>query len=583
MKKNIYNIGLLAAVGFSAIITGCSNDFDFDEARRENPEFVYKENFEKAFGTIDPNQSWDFTGGKIYGKTRAGMSDAISKDKLNATCDKWSTSYTPVYDKLYNNILSSIQEGKPNKKAGENFMCTVPNNGFKITPIYQGANVCIDVTFHMVLVDKNDVSNTIDYTLWTKGSHMQYKKESNSNWQDVTNDNKGGTTMYNKGGSSNTPVYAIQSQTLTIDKGDLPAGYMIYFYTTAIDTDENCPDCNGKGTKNKQTCPSCNGEKHRHYKHYSTAESTTEKAEILQIQASKIASDAKSKMGIDESHEIMIITCEAGADTDLNDVLFLIEGAPHIPQPLIIENGEYDNPTTETKRYMVEDLGATNESDIDFNDIVIELTKVENEHHKTVIEKGEIVEDKITSSTNTSSASVLALGGTKNLAVYIQSGTTPAPSTDRCIFVKQGKQNNTTYYNNTATSNGFEASYMYNTVYSSNTEQAKLKNHLIDYDTDITLATVNLGENAGWDPDKNNIYVVVSDKQSVGLGYDPDETDRVIGFPEDGTVPFMIAVDKDTPWNWERANIFQTLDANTGHVLQLKDGSEWSLKDYPKK
>ena len=84
MKNILTNIGILAMVGVSALTTGCRESFDYEEAYRANPEFVYRENFEKAFGKIDPNQSWDFTkGGKSVSLTRAGESEVIHITSTN--------------------------------------------------------------------------------------------------------------------------------------------------------------------------------------------------------------------------------------------------------------------------------------------------------------------------------------------------------------------------------------------------------------------------------------------------------------------------------------------------------------------
>jgi hypothetical protein len=71
----------------------------------------------------------------------------------------------------------------------------------------------------------------------------------------------------------------------------------------------------------------------------------------------------------------MLIGCEdanlADSDWDMNDVVFLVYGQK-IPKPIEITEGTtvYDSRTV---RYMVEDLGSTD--DFDFNDIVIDVTE----------------------------------------------------------------------------------------------------------------------------------------------------------------------------------------------------------------
>ena len=78
--------------------------------------------------------------------------------------------------------------------------------------------------------------------------------------------------------------------------------------------------------------------------------------------------------GIDEeleNPEVMIIGVEdattSKSDHDFNDVVFMIYGEPYVPQTFKVEEFE----TTYSKRYMIEDLGSTD--DFDFNDIVVDV------------------------------------------------------------------------------------------------------------------------------------------------------------------------------------------------------------------
>ena len=66
-------------------------------------------------------------------------------------------------------------------------------------------------------------------------------------------------------------------------------------------------------------------------------------------------------------------TKKCGSDWDMNDVVFLVYGKS-VPKPVVIENGTSFDVRT-TVRYMVEDLGSTD--DFDFNDIVIDVTDID--------------------------------------------------------------------------------------------------------------------------------------------------------------------------------------------------------------
>ena len=79
---------------------------------------------------------------------------------------------------------------------------------------------------------------------------------------------------------------------------------------------------------------------------------------------------------IAEDNEVMIIGCEDAdlrdSDWDCNDVVFLVYGKT-VPKPIKIEEGD-EIEEVKTVRYMIEDLGATD--DFDFNDIVVDVTEI---------------------------------------------------------------------------------------------------------------------------------------------------------------------------------------------------------------
>jgi hypothetical protein len=72
-----------------------------------------------------------------------------------------------------------------------------------------------------------------------------------------------------------------------------------------------------------------------------------------------------------ENPEVMIIGCEdastSNSDHDYNDVVFMIYGEPYVPSTFEVTEVE----KTYSKRYMIEDLGTTD--DFDFNDVVVDV------------------------------------------------------------------------------------------------------------------------------------------------------------------------------------------------------------------
>ncbi|MCD8094289.1 MAG: hypothetical protein LUF01_16375 [Bacteroides sp.] len=118
--------------------------------------------------------------------------------------------------------------------------------------------------------------------------------------------------------------------------------------------------------------------------------------------------DCPRPNNIDEENEVMVIGCEdanlVGSDWDMNDVVFLVYGDPKIPQPVEIIDEEIKEVTS--KRYMIEDLGSTD--DFDFNDIVVDVTQ--EIVKKLTTENGELVSTKEIS--RTQKATLRHLGGT---------------------------------------------------------------------------------------------------------------------------------------------------------------------------
>ena len=162
------------------------------------------------------------------------------------------------------------------------------------------------------------------------------------------------------------------------------------------------------------------------------------------------------------------------------------EETPDVPSDVI-----------KSKRYMCEDLGGVAGSDIDFNDIVFDLVDT-NGNQKCYVR---------------------ALGGTLDIAIKVNGNI---------VFRKSTYQNPT-----------FTKSQMYNTGWNGSIGVYS------DINFDETLAEVDV---TGWDPDANNVSVVV---------YNPTEkpAETIIEFPVVGSVPKMVAVDLQRNWKEEKAEV----------------------------
>jgi hypothetical protein len=200
--------------------------------------------------------------------------------------------------------------------------------------------------------------------------------------------------------------------------------------------------------------------------------------------------------GVDKP-EIKIIGCEdavTNSDKDYNDVVFMLYGEPYVPESFEVEDLE----KTVKKRYFIEDLGASD--DTDFNDIVVDVVSTYT-YKKTTSETGIVTFSDETIKSR--KAEIRALGGTLNFELNI-GGTTWKKSAN------------------------FDPSVMYNTQ---------------EPDYTKVLHTIDLPNE--YDPASNDISVTVYQKDS-------NMPSATVNFPADGTVPMIIAANAYEEWSVER-------------------------------
>lgn len=169
-----------------------------------------------------------------------------------------------------------------------------------------------------------------------------------------------------------------------------------------------------------------------------------------------------------------------GAENGLVDLICLVNDYS-IPNPII-------------KRYMIEDLGTTD--DTDFNDIVVDF-KDDQLGHQT--------------------ATIRAMGGTLDFTLNV-AGT--------AVWTKSV--------------NGPQLTPAVNVKDMVNTDA--------DTEFNKALATISI---SGWNPDDNNISVTVTYKDETTK---TGNTFYTIPFPEVGQVPMMIATDPSVLWMYERVD-----------------------------
>ena len=345
---------LMALVATSMV--ACSNNQDvFDGgAIEKTAKQSYAENFAKKYPNVDMNQNWDFSskqsdyrlGSKNKARTRAGEG--------GITTGSW-------YE-VDNNTLAwmheQLVEGQDNRKLGNPFYMTVPGNDFTIIPIYQGQAGAM-WNLHVVV-------DGVDYLVWEKSNSeiqkgdIQIKDGDSDEWHNLHGGGQSWETwnsLYNTDGSdkwladgSQNLVTAVRSIPYTFH--DFPVGAEMYFYLDV--TVSGSGDWDGK----------------YHEINNVGAHESSLKGQMLALQ------NVPRPANIAEDNEVMIIGCEDAdlkdSDWDCNDVVFLVYGKT-VPKPIKIEEGE-EIEEVKTVRYMIEDLGSTD--DFDFNDIVVDVTEI---------------------------------------------------------------------------------------------------------------------------------------------------------------------------------------------------------------
>ena len=176
-------------------------------------------------------------------------------------------------------------------------------------------------------------------------------------------------------------------------------------------------------------------------------------------------------------------------DRDYNDVVLAIVGNPDVPEEIKIENEEYKVPVSLTKRYMMEDLGSTD--DFDFNDVVVDVTETTVYTHKVTIVNGVKTADDVIDTKKSQKAVVRHLGGIYPFILKVGDTT----------FDEMGGKDT--------------------------------------FDKDVEIEKVV----TGWNPAQNNVSVTVKSTESQMYTNE---------FPKTGAFPMMFACDPSKKWYSER-------------------------------
>ena len=647
LELAILTISLLMGLAVSSC---ADKDFDWEAARMQSPIYKYMKNFEESFGEIDPEMSWDFTEYANAAASTRAAGDAVPFSKLDwfevptAISDYISAAYPeqgtesnfekavsfrvpndgkftiyPVYQGLAIlwDVYIKIGDSAPTKiwQKSEDIQRSVTTNGYG----------------WLNLQDYNKNGNNINYNYWATNS------DNNIHWLDGYNeshfgnryvfgsgDNKGFKTTTVKQTpnwgindfqetkqikvkplSFNIPERAGESIEIFLRIVGVGTGYYNAFPGNDQSSKtaqckvmhlENATSGNVESLRQRavtaiannnafkgQTVTMIGFEDGRFYKNPNDGNYLHDgvhggRISVVNNQGNTINVKADQQVTLQGGKSVKF----QNTDWDYNDLVLMVVAKE------FKENEFYEDEKTVEKRYMVEDLGAVDNSDIDFNDIVVDFKQ-------TYRDEG----DKVYSnSTNfekvshkgfpriTQEAKIYALGGTLDLTLYV-GDPTEAESTWTKIFTKLTAGAdilNPNYHGELAS---LDYRIMYNTNMSKNGDGYYNPD---DYIASVTMTTIQGTDNIDrtnmvakaknvWRPDLNNLIVkVVNPKGNTqsSKDYDQDITDgtTLITFPEKGRIPKIIAVPTTQEWNNERISVF-THDRN-GSRLNLRKVFEQS-------
>ena len=353
MKTNVKTMMMVIAASSMVACTKNADLFD-SSAIEQNAKATYAENFTKKYPNVDLNQSWDYSTKQSDYRLGSGNKARTRAGEGGITTGSW-------YE-VDNNTLAwmheQLVEGQDNRKLGNPFYMTVPGNDFTIIPIYQGQAGAM-WNLHVVV-------DGVDYLVWEKSNSeiqkgdIQIKDGDSDEWHNLHGGGQSWETwnsLYNTDGSdkwladgSQNLVTAVRSIPYTFH--DFLVGAEMYFYLDV--TVSGSGDWNGK----------------YHEINNVGAHESSLKGQMLALQ------NVPRPANIADDNEVMIIGCEDAdlkdSDWDCNDVVFLVYGKT-VPKPIKIEEGD-EIEEVKTVRYMIEDLGSTD--DFDFNDIVVDVTEI---------------------------------------------------------------------------------------------------------------------------------------------------------------------------------------------------------------
>lgn len=481
MTKNLFTKALFA-MGAVALMASCAKSTDlFDQdaidaqkkadaqAKVEQMNLTYAENFVKRYGKIDPNQTWDFTTATTYSSLSTDASTRAVTSVTDANFDRTVGKNFYIKKDISEYMFRNLPKGNNNAAQGRKFKMIIGENDFTIVPIFQG---CASYYWELWM----DVEDVGISKIWSKGEDLTYRTYGTTgDYQNVGTGNNGMPSGAGLG------PYEVKAPTYTYN--NLPQGKKMSFFLRVW--------TGGYSQYQNWLKNSINPA-------YQPVDKSSTEMFMLDLQGAPVPD------GLPEGYTATIIGCEDGTDKDYEDLVFMVYGNPVPPTERVEEEDKYD-----AKRYIVEDLGDTD--DFDFNDVVFDIY-YNRVHKKYYYNNADDTEPFKTETTNLPSYGIVrAAGGIYDIEIKIG---------DMSVWKKSDVST-------------------INTTDMVNTQDGYNPNYILG---DKFVATNYIAS-------QNNVSVVVETRG------DNENMVYTIPFPEAGEAPKIVAVPISTNWMTERTKV----------------------------
>ena len=150
----------------SAAFVACSHDMDFEGVYKVNLKNEYNYNFEKKFGRVDPNQSWDFTSSSNSSNviTRAEDAEDYSVTWTGGS-GKTTWDCLSLINGFWNSFIDVDAEKVKSSVAGAPVLNWEHAVAVELFPSYaHGFGIDKDKYFHLAIVEKGKEYTTKNIT-----------------------------------------------------------------------------------------------------------------------------------------------------------------------------------------------------------------------------------------------------------------------------------------------------------------------------------------------------------------------------------------------------------------------------------